>query len=162
EGGAVDRLDPLVPALDPAVRHRGPALRPRARAGEGVGARGDHPRRPDTAARGAGLGGRLRRGGVHGVSATEPAGRVALLAGWGGTPACASRVGRPASPAALASAATRAGSRGAVPRGLGRAYGGSAMSAGGTAVCSARVSGLRVLAAHAGTARVLAGTSIDE
>src|SRR5690606_38543435 len=145
-----------------AVRHRGPALRPRARAGEGVGARGDHPRRPDTAARGAGLGGRLRRGGVHGMSATEPAGRVELLSGWGRTPVSASRVERPASPDELASAVKRAGSSGAVPRGLGRAYGDSAMNAGGTVVCSTRVSGLLDLDEHAGTARVLAGTSIDE
>lgn len=96
------------------------------------------------------------------MSATEPAGRVELLSGWGRTPVSASRVERPASPDELASAVKRAGSRGAVPRGLGRAYGDSAMNAGGTVVCSTRVSGLLDLDEHAGTARVLAGTSIDE
>lgn len=85
-----------------------------------------------------------------------------LVTGWGRAPVSASRVERPASPDELASAVKRAGRRGAIPRGLGRAYGDSAMNAGGTVVSSTGVSGLLELDEGAGTARVLAGTSLDD
>ena len=55
-----------------------------------------------------------------------------------------------------------AGPRGAIARGLGASYGDAAMNAGGTVVCSTDVSGLLELDDAAGTARVLAGTSIDD
>lgn len=84
-----------------------------------------------------------------------------LVSGWGRTPVSASRVVRAATRDDLASAAKGAGPRGIVARGLGRAYGDSAMNAGGTVVVSTDVSGLLELDDATGTARVLAGTSLD-
>lgn len=85
-----------------------------------------------------------------------------LVSGWGRTPASASHVVRPASPDELASAAKTAGARGAIARGLGRSYGDQAMNAGGLVVCSTGVSGVLEIDATAGTARVLAGTSLGD
>jgi decaprenylphospho-beta-D-ribofuranose 2-oxidase len=87
--------------------------------------------------------------------------RVEIVAGWGRAPRSAARVVRPASPDELAMAVKGAGPRGAIARGLGAAYGDAAMNAGGTVVASPGVSGLLELDHTAGTARVLAGTSID-
>ena len=86
---------------------------------------------------------------------------IEIVCGWGRNPASASRVVRPGSPDELAMAVKSAGPRGAIARGLGRAYGDSAQNAGGTVVTSTRVSGIIELDGAAGTARVLAGTSID-
>jgi decaprenylphospho-beta-D-ribofuranose 2-oxidase len=90
-----------------------------------------------------------------------PAEGLELVSGWGRTPTSASRVVRPANRDELASAGKQAGPRGMVARGLGRAYGDSAMNAGGTVVVSTEVSGLLELDDRTGTARVLAGTSLD-
>ena len=68
---------------------------------------------------------------------------------------------RPTDADELAMAAKAAGPRGAIARGLGRAYGDSAMNAGGLVVSSTGVSGLLELDHPRGTARVLAGTSLD-
>jgi decaprenylphospho-beta-D-ribofuranose 2-oxidase len=86
---------------------------------------------------------------------------VELVSGWGRTPVSASRVVRAATRDELASAGKTAGPRGYIARGLGRAYGDSAMNAGGTVVESTHVSGVLDLDEATGIARVLAGTSLD-
>ncbi|MBE3000013.1 FAD-binding oxidoreductase [Nocardiopsis sp. HNM0947] len=55
-----------------------------------------------------------------------------LLCGWGRTAPSAARVVRPRDAAQVARALAGAGPRGALPRGLGRAYGDAAQDAGGT------------------------------
>jgi decaprenylphospho-beta-D-ribofuranose 2-oxidase len=90
-----------------------------------------------------------------------PAEDVEIVTGWGRNPSSAAHVVRPTDADELAVAAKAAGPRGAVARGLGRAYGDSAMNAGGLVVSSTGVSGLLALDHARGTARVLAGTSID-
>jgi decaprenylphospho-beta-D-ribofuranose 2-oxidase len=84
-----------------------------------------------------------------------------FVTGWGCNPASAAHVVRPTDVDQLAVAAKAAGARGAIARGLGRAYGDSAMNAGGLVITSTGVSGLLELDHAAGTARVLAGTSLD-
>ncbi|HLM62824.1 MAG TPA: FAD-binding oxidoreductase [Acidimicrobiales bacterium] len=91
-----------------------------------------------------------------------PSGPVELLSGWGNTPVSASHVLRPTSRDDLSSAGKQAGPRGIIARGLGRAYGDSAMNAGGTVVVSTEVAGLLELDEVTGLARVLAGTSLDD
>lgn len=88
-------------------------------------------------------------------------GSLEIVTGWGRRPESASHVVRPTDVDQLAMAAKAAGPRGAIARGLGRAYGDSAMNAGGLVITSTRVSGLLALDHSAGTARVLAGTSLD-
>jgi decaprenylphospho-beta-D-ribofuranose 2-oxidase len=85
-----------------------------------------------------------------------------LVSGWGLTPVSASHVVQPASRDEMASAAKGAGPRGMIPRGLGRAYGDSAMNAGGTVLVSTEVSGVLELDERTGVARVLAGTSLHD
>jgi decaprenylphospho-beta-D-ribofuranose 2-oxidase len=89
-----------------------------------------------------------------------PPGRHETVCGWGRNPVSAAYVTRPSSPDELAMAVKSAGPRGAIARGLGRSYGDQAMNAGGLVVSSTGVSGLLELDEHAGTARVLAGTSL--
>ena len=86
---------------------------------------------------------------------------VEIVSGWGRNPSSAAHVVRPTDPDELAVAAKAAGPRGAIARGLGRAYGDSAMNAGGLVINSTGVSGLLELDHTRGTARVLAGTSLD-
>ncbi|HYZ97504.1 MAG TPA: FAD-binding oxidoreductase, partial [Acidimicrobiales bacterium] len=86
---------------------------------------------------------------------------VEIVTGWGRNPASAAYVVRPTDADELAVAAKAAGPRGVIARGLGRAYGDSAMNAGGLVIDSTGVSGLLELDRAAGTARVLAGTSLD-
>jgi decaprenylphospho-beta-D-ribofuranose 2-oxidase len=85
---------------------------------------------------------------------------VEIVTGWGRTPRSASHVVRPTSPDELAMAVKTAGSRGAIPRGLGRSYGDQAMNAGGLVVDTTGVSGLLDLDHRAGVARVLGGMSL--
>ena len=93
----------------------------------------------------------------------EPGGeRREVVTGWGRNPRSAAHVVHATSPDELAMAVKAAGPRGAIARGLGASYGDAAMNAGGTVVCSTDVSGLLELDNTAGTARVLAGTSIDD
>ena len=91
----------------------------------------------------------------------EPTDDVEIVTGWGRNPSSAAHVVRPTDAGELAVAAKAAGPRGAVARGLGRAYGDSAMNAGGLVVSSTGVSGVLELDHARGTARVLAGTSLD-
>jgi len=91
----------------------------------------------------------------------DPADELEIVSGWGRNPASAAHVVRPTDADELAVATKAAGPRGAIARGLGRAYGDSAMNAGGLVVSSTGVSGLLELDHSRGTARVLAGTSLD-
>ncbi len=84
------------------------------------------------------------------------------MSGWGLTPRSAARVVRPQTADELAAAGTTAGARGLIARGLGRAYGDSAMNAGGTVAVATGASGLLGFDDAAGTVRVLAGTSLDD
>ena len=86
--------------------------------------------------------------------------RREIVTGWGRNPRSSARVARPTSPDELAMAAKAAGRRGAIARGLGRSYGDQAMNAGGLVVEATNVAGLLELDRRAGTARVLAGTSL--
>jgi decaprenylphospho-beta-D-ribofuranose 2-oxidase len=90
-----------------------------------------------------------------------PADDLEIVTGWGRNPSTAAHVVRPTDADELAVATKAAGPRGAVARGLGRAYGDSAMNAGGLVVSSTGVSGVLELDQTTGTARVLAGTSLD-
>lgn len=85
-----------------------------------------------------------------------------ILTGWGRNPRSAAHVVRVTDPDDLALAARAAGRRGAIARGLGRSYGDQAMNAGGLVVDTTGVSGLIELDTRAGTARVLAGTSLQD
>ena len=91
----------------------------------------------------------------------DPTDGVEIVSGWGRNPSSAANVVRPGDADELAVAAKAAGPRGAIARGLGRAYGDSAMNAGGLVVSSTGVSGVLELDHTRGTARVLAGTSLD-
>lgn len=84
-----------------------------------------------------------------------------IVTGWGRNPRSMSHVVRPAHADDLALAVKASGPRGAIVRGLGRSYGDQAMNAGGLVVCATEVSGLLELDHRAGTARVLAGTSLS-
>jgi decaprenylphospho-beta-D-ribofuranose 2-oxidase len=96
------------------------------------------------------------------VTGGRPADDLEIVTGWGRNPSTAAHVVRPTDADELAMAAKAAGPRGAVARGLGRAYGDSAMNAGGLVVSSTGVSGVLDLDHGRSTARVLAGTSLDE
>lgn len=85
-----------------------------------------------------------------------------VISGWGGTPTSASRVVHPPDRDELAKATLDARTRGAIARGLGRAYGDAAMNAGGLVVDATRVSGVLDLDPVRGLVRVLAGTSLDD
>jgi decaprenylphospho-beta-D-ribofuranose 2-oxidase len=98
---------------------------------------------------------------MSGAARRGPADDLEIVTGWGRNPSTAAHVVRPTDAAELATAAKAAGPRGAVARGLGRAYGDSAMNAGGLVVSATGVSGVLELDHRRGTARVLAGTSLD-
>jgi decaprenylphospho-beta-D-ribofuranose 2-oxidase len=87
--------------------------------------------------------------------------RTELLTGWGRTSPTAARVRTPASFDDVARSLAEAGPRGALVRGLGRSYGDIAQNAGGLVLDLTRLAGVEELDARAGTATVLAGTSID-
>ena len=157
--------DPLVPVVDPAVRDGDPALRAGARQGRpGIGPRGHHPGRPDAAMHRRGLGHRLRHRRVHGMSGpaadTVPRTTLEIVERLGPQSRVGRHVVRPTDADELAMAAKAAGPRGAIARGLGRAYGDSAMNAGGLVVELDRRVGLLDLD-HRRHRRVLAGTSLD-
>ncbi|HEX6167565.1 MAG TPA: FAD-binding protein, partial [Acidimicrobiales bacterium] len=104
--------------------------------------------------------GPIRRDAAGSTGSDEPGIRE-VVTGWGRNPSSVSQVTRPANPDELAMAVKTAGPRGAIARGLGRSYGDQAMNAGGLVVDATRVSGLLELDQRAGTARVLAGTSLS-
>jgi decaprenylphospho-beta-D-ribofuranose 2-oxidase len=104
--------------------------------------------------------GPIRRDAAGSTGSDEPGTRE-VVTGWGRSPSSVSQVTRPANPDELAMAVKTAGPRGAIARGLGRSYGDQAMNAGGLVVDATGVSGLLELDYDAGTARVLAGTSLS-
>jgi decaprenylphospho-beta-D-ribofuranose 2-oxidase len=101
-----------------------------------------------------------RRDAAASCGGDEPGARQ-VITGWGRNPSSVSQVTRPSNPDELAMAVKTAGPRGAIARGLGRSYGDQAMNAGGLVVDATAVSGLLDLDQDAGTARVLAGTSLS-
>ncbi|MFC4562105.1 FAD-binding protein [Nocardiopsis mangrovi] len=100
------------------------------------------------------------------VDGSAEDGGYRLLTGWGRTAPTAARVVRPRTAAdvgrLLREAAGSGARRGAVARGLGRAYGDAAQCAGGLVLdCSALASGIRLDRA-AGTVTASAGTGLAE
>lgn len=99
------------------------------------------------------------------MSSSADAPDTALLSGWGRTAPTSARVRTVASPSEVEAALTDGGAdgrRGAIPRGLGRAYNDAAQRAGGTVVDLTGLSGLRSVDVEAATFTAHAGTSFDD
>ena len=88
-----------------------------------------------------------------------PPSRERLLTGWGRTQASRATVVTPRSREEVAAAVARAGARGLVARGLGRAYGDAAQNAGGTVLDMTGLHSVRAL--DRGGARVTADAGIS-
>lgn len=84
-----------------------------------------------------------------------------LLSGWGRATATSSAVARPRTSSDVLGVLARGGTRGTIARGLGRSYGDSALSAGGTVIDMTGVGRVLALDPHAGEVRVEAGASFD-
>ncbi|WP_037681987.1 FAD-binding oxidoreductase [Streptomyces griseus] len=82
------------------------------------------------------------------------------VTGWGRTAPSAARLVRPRSYAEARAAVRECGVRGAIPRGLGRAYGDAAQNAGGTVFDMTGLDRIRTIDADAGTVRCDAGVSL--
>jgi decaprenylphospho-beta-D-ribofuranose 2-oxidase len=91
--------------------------------------------------------------------AAEPVHR--LLTGWGGTAPTAASVLPVSSPAEVAAALRAAGPRGVIARGLGRAYGDAAQSAGGTVLDCRGLRERVTLDPVTGNVTASAGVSVD-
>ncbi|MGZ4681999.1 MAG: FAD-binding protein [Acidimicrobiales bacterium] len=91
---------------------------------------------------------------------TGPALRRRELTGWGGTAATAALVAEPTSALDLARSLDGIGGRGAIARGLGRAYGDGAQNAGGRVIDTTGVRDFHLDPAT-GTVRASAGASLD-
>ena len=88
--------------------------------------------------------------------------RADLLQGWGRTsPTRADRIAQPSDVAEARSALLSAGPRGALARGLGRAYGDAAQNAGGTVVDMTTLARIHELDLDEGRVTVDAGVSLD-
>ena len=84
-----------------------------------------------------------------------------LLSGWGRTAATAADVVRPDGADAVAGALAGANGRGALARGLGRAYGDAAQNAGGRVIDTTAMTRFLDIDLERGRARVEAGVSLD-
>ncbi|MFG2135560.1 FAD-binding protein [Streptomyces sp. NPDC048650] len=97
-------------------------------------------------------------------SDTAPVAALTPLTGWGRTAPTAARLVRPDSPAeavaALAAVREDDGTRGGIPRGLGRAYGDAAQNAGGTVWDMTRLDRIRALDTEAGVVVCEGGVSL--
>ncbi len=89
-------------------------------------------------------------------------GEAHLFTGWGRTAYSGAWVTRPGTADAVAEALRTAGSRGVLPRGLGRSYGDVAQNAGGTILDMTSMGGVVALDPAAGTLTVMAGESLDK
>ncbi|MSO37843.1 MAG: FAD-binding oxidoreductase [Acidimicrobiia bacterium] len=98
---------------------------------------------------------------THTRSNTLP-GDDMLLNGWGGTSPSLARVATPLNDADVGILIGSAPQRGAIARGLGRAYSDAAQNAGGMVLDMTALSGVRSIDIDAGMATVGAGTSIDD
>lgn len=93
-------------------------------------------------------------------TAPDPALRPRLLAGWANAAPSASLTSRPTSPLDLAESLSVVPARGAIARGLGRAYGDAAQNAGGRVIDTTAVSDFH-LDPTTGVVRASAGASLD-
>jgi decaprenylphospho-beta-D-ribofuranose 2-oxidase len=96
------------------------------------------------------------------VSTSAPERPPALLTGWGRTAPTSAALLRPEDPAALAQALTSAGARGAIARGLGRAYGDAAQNAGGTVIDTTGLRAVRAFDRERGVLTAGAGLSLGD
>jgi decaprenylphospho-beta-D-ribofuranose 2-oxidase len=85
-----------------------------------------------------------------------------LLTGWGLTSPSRATVHHPETPGDVAAVLTDAPRRGAVARGLGRAYGDAAQNGGGAVIDMTAQTRIRSLDLEAGTVSVDAGASLDQ
>ncbi len=84
------------------------------------------------------------------------------VSGWGRTPASTARVRRPVRADQVAEMVADPGTRGLIPRGLGRSYGDPAQNAGGTVVDMTGLSGITAFDRVGGTVTALGGTSLGD
>jgi decaprenylphospho-beta-D-ribofuranose 2-oxidase len=91
----------------------------------------------------------------------SPFGDETLLAGWGGTAPTRSRRISPLTDADVGALLDAAPERGAIARGLGRAYGDAAQNSGGLVLDTTALTGIRHVDLDAGLITVGAGTSLD-
>ena len=95
------------------------------------------------------------------MSTSSEAAREALLTGWGRTAPSRAEVVEPSSREAVAAALATAGPRGALARGLGRAYGDAAQNAGGRVLLMESLDAVREVDLEAAVVTVDAGVSVE-
>ena len=96
------------------------------------------------------------------AAAADGRGEPRLLSGWGLTAPSRATVHRPGSVEEVVELLRADGSRGAIARGLGRAYGDAAQNAGGTVIDMRGLRAVRDLDLRRGLVTVEAGLSLDE